>query len=171
MGLDITAYRQLQPAPQAELDSDGFPVDYDNFHHFSENIIEWTEKNWPGRTAGVAPGVYCAAESDRFRAGSYSGYNWFRNHLAKFAHGKDAEDLWDGEQTGPFVELINFADNEGVIGPIVSAKLAQDFAEFEPKAPDYAASIGVDGDYWLSSFTCWKRAFELAADGGAVDFH
>jgi hypothetical protein len=31
MGLDITAYRGLKPAPEAELDEDGYPVDYESY--------------------------------------------------------------------------------------------------------------------------------------------
>lgn len=171
MGLDITAYRKLAPAPQAELDSDGSPVDWEKFHHFSPAVIDWTEQNWPGHSGDVKPGVYSAEETHGFRAGSYSGYNWWRDHLSQFAQGKPAKVLWEGDISGPFAELIHFADNEGVIGPAVSAKLAKDFADFEPKAADYAATIGTEGKYWLQSYQNWKRAFEMAADNGAVDFH
>ena len=67
----------------------------------------------------------------------------------------------------PFVELINFPDNEGVIGPVVAAKLAKDFAEFEHRAEEYSASIP-DGTDWLENYREWKCAFEMAAKDGAV---
>ncbi len=171
MGLDITAYRKLKPAPHAELDSDGYPKDYDAFHHFSQVVIDWTEKNWPGHTSGLKAGVYSAAETDGFRAGSYGGYNYWRSQLAQMAHGVPAEVVWDKITQGPFVELIHFADNKGVIGPTVAAKIAKDFADHEEKAKTFAASLNGEADYFLSKYTKWRKAFEMAADGGAVDFH
>jgi hypothetical protein len=40
-----------------------------------------------------------------------------------------AEQVWAARPEGPFVELIDFADNEGMIGPRAAAKLAKDFAD------------------------------------------
>jgi hypothetical protein len=61
------------------------------------------------------------------------------------------------------VELINFADNEGIIGTTACAKLAKDFAE-------HAAKAGRNG--WCAKlYRDWQTAFEMAADGGCVDFH
>lgn len=67
--------------------------------------------------------------------------------------------------TSPFFELIHFADNEGVIGPVVSAKLAKDFRDNYERAKAFG-----DG-YWLSKYEKWMAAFEMAADNGAVEFH
>lgn len=165
MGLDITAYRKLEPAPQAELDDDGSPKDYDKFAHFHSSTIQWTEENWPGHSDGIKPGVYSFANMDGFRAGSYSGYNAWRDQLARVMRGKSAEELWKGPIEGPFAELIHFADNEGVIGPRVAAKLAKDFADHQSKAE------AVGDNYFLQKYNEWRKAFELAADGGAVHFH
>lgn len=171
MGLDITAYAHLTPAPHAELDSDGSPVDWLQHWHLTQTHIDGTEKNFPGRTIGIAPpGVYSFSNVLRFRAGSYSGYNAWRNALARVAGYGSADAVWKApdEFAGrPFVELIEFSDCEGVIGPIVAAKLAKDFADNAIKAQGSEAFDVFD----LQLYALWRRAFEMASDGGAVDFH
>jgi hypothetical protein len=165
MGLDITAYRKLTPAPHAELDSDGFPKQWEKFAHFGPATIKWTEEHWPGHSGGIKPGVYGFAEEHDFRAGSYGGYNAWRDQLSQVMLGKPAKDVWESPIQGPFAELIHFADNEGVIGPKVAAKLAKDFADHQAKAEQ------TGDDYFIAKYNDWRKAFELAADGGAVDFH
>lgn len=166
MGLDISAYRQLRKLENPALDEHGEPVDWQNtWKPCRSIIIEWTEKNWPGRSAGVEPdGVFGFAEQFRFRAGSYGGYNEWRRELAALIGEPDLDAYWEQATSGPFYELLNFADNEGVIGPVASAKLARDFAEHDAKAADR-------GGWFYEQYRRWRHAFELAADGGAVDFH
>lgn len=168
MGLDITAYSKLTLAVNPEM-KDGELVDYDNHFTVSPTIIAWTEQNWPKRTEGVLPGIYTFADCYGFRAGSCSGYNRWREWLAAFAGHGTPDAVWKAENaSGPFVELIDFADNEGVIGPVVAAKLAKDFADHQARAEQF---MGGQRDYWLARYADWRKAFELAADGGAVDFH
>jgi hypothetical protein len=166
MGLDITAYRQLTPAPNAQVDEDGNPVEWDKFVAIRAQMIAWTEENWHGRTAPLQAGIYTAAQQDGFRAGSYGGFNAWRNWLAQRAGYTSARAVWDDVTSGPFVELINFADNEGYIGAAVAAKLAKDFAEHQE------AIIGADPHgYDAEKYLLWRAAFEMAADGGCVEFH
>lgn len=166
MGLDVTAYKKLTPAPNAKLDEHGWPDDDAHYRNFDSGTIDWTEGNWPGRTEGLKPGVYSFEDSHGFRAGSYGGYNQWRRWLAKVAGLGTPEEIWASDDPkGPFVELINFADNEGVIGPVVSAKLAKDFADNE----DRISKLGYD--YEIAKYREWRKAFEMAADGGCVDFH
>lgn len=160
MGLDISAYRALRPAPEAELDSDGDPKDYDSFTRITPRMVALTEEEFPGRTAGVQTGILTFGMKLRFRAGSYSGYSQWRDWLASISGWGSAKLCWEGTRTeGPFYELISFSDCEGVIGPQVAAKLAKDFDDFAEKAGD-------DERYAL-----WRKAFTMAADGGAVEFH
>lgn len=167
MGLDITAYRQLQPAPHAKVDEDGNPEEWGKYTAISPAIIAYTEEHFPGRTAGLAAGVYSFAEEHGFRAGSYGGYNQWRNWLSIAAGHGSARSVWDdGKTEGPFLELINFSDCEGVIGPQVAAKLAKDFADNE------SAILKGDHEVWfVKLYREWRKAFEMAADGGCVDFH
>lgn len=158
MGLDITAYRKLEVVENPEIDEDG------NLENWETNwtpgaSMEWAEKHFPGRAEGLdSKAVYAWTDKKIFRAGSYSGYGWWRKKLAEFA-GQIA-----------FQELINFADNEGCIGSVVSEKLLQDFITYEGLARDFSQGME-NGEWWFKSYQDWKDAFELAADGGAVDFH
>ena len=154
MGLDITSYANLTPAPNAELE-DGYPKDYRQFVLFGSSM-KWSESVWPGRGAPWDPDtVYGFTARQSFRAGSYSGYNSWRLELADLAQGND------------FSELINFADNEGVIGSIVSEKLAADFARNE----DRADQLWKGDEYSRQLYAKWQKAFEMAAHNGAVEFH
>lgn len=162
MGLDITAYRGLTPAPDAEVDPDdaGNPKDYAHYVLIRPSLVVYTEEQFPGRSAGVQVGVLAFKEAFGFRAGSYSGYNQWRDWLASISGWGTAKRCWSGKQTeGPFYELINFSDCEGVIGPQVAAKLAQDFQDFADKA------------WYDTRYKDWQKAFVMAADGGAVSFH
>lgn len=168
MGLDITAYSHLAPAPDAAME-DGQPIEWLKYFAVSQQEIDWTEKNWPGRTCGIQPGVYSFAESYRFPAGPYSRHSAFRRALAKFASLPPVEEIWaQSEPRGPFVELINFADNEGIIGAEIAAKLANDFRNHFGRTLTYQ---GPDREWFVTLYRNWMRAFELAADSGAVDFH
>lgn len=173
MGLDIVAYRKLVKVdnPPTLADDDELP---DGFWRPWPAAIAWAEEHFPGRSEGIDPNaVYRLTSEDgehllEFKAGSYSGYGAWRDRLAQLAGHGDREARHASPITGPFAELIDFADNEGVIGPIVSAKLAKDFAaweaEFERRCP------ADDRDWFMHFYRLWRRAFEMAADEGAVDF-
>lgn len=105
-----------------------------------------------------------------FHAGSYSGYNQWREWLAALAGHGTPETIWNTPSpSGPFVEMINFSDCEGTIGPDVSAKLAKDFAEWDERAK--VSGEGDGGKYSNYGRYCnFREAFEAAADGGKVIF-
>lgn len=170
MGLDVTAYRGLKRDENPKLDSDGWPEEPSRVLLHTSSIA-FAEENWPGRAEGIEAGVHEFADSYGFRAGSYGGYNRWRSDLARLSGFATIEEAWSSTIEFPFRELINFADNEGIIGPVVSAKLAKDFAENEKKAEAFAATFGANGGWWLLKYREWRNAFEMAADNGAVDFH
>jgi hypothetical protein len=172
MGLDITAYRGLTKVEDRE--------EADFIVGFA--LIGWVE--WPGRTAGLERGaVYASTDRFGFAAGSYGNYNAWREELAQMAgyplghyeqYGKQwpsyAVACWNGAQ-GPFAELINFADNEGMIGPVVAAKLLKDFEEHEARAMQWAQGLGDDEAWFIEKYRDWRKAFTYAADNGAVNFN
>lgn len=158
MGLDITAYRKLEVVENPKYDEYGELENWDT-EWKPGSSMEWAETYFPGRAEGLdSTAVYRWSEKEVFRAGSYSGYNWWREKLAEFS-GKAA-----------FQELINFSDCEGCIGSVVSKKLFQDFQTYESKAKGFSEGIE-NGKLWFEKYLNWKEAFEMAADGGAVDFH
>ena len=121
-----------------------------------------------------------------FRAGSYSGYSSWRRTLAKMI-GWEIEELWQHVGTLvqrnenlndvlnesdelkvdiPFVELLNFSDCEGFIGPKTSAKLHADFLEWDKKAKNFDSQ----NSYFYETYKEWTEAFKVASDGGCVIF-
>ena len=163
MGLDITAYSNLKRAnPQPEED-----YDYDTQMYVYHNSL-WEKEH---RGDNLETGVYDFENSFYFRAGAYSSYNRWRAELCEFALGVVPETVWDNRKAyegRPFYELINFSDCEGTLGPKVCAKLAKEFQDFDAKAKEKYSDPD-DGFYYL--YQEWKRAFEMAANGGAVRFH
>lgn len=161
MGLDITVYRNLTPAPNAEVDEDGFPVEWGSHFMIRQGLLDMQERGFPGRAQLVA-GIYRADETDGFWAGSYGGYNLWRSWLAGVAGFLSADHFWhSATPAAPFYELINFSDCEGILGAEACANLAADFASHKP-----------DGDTWqLALYEKWKAACEMAAQGGAIEFH
>lgn len=106
-----------------------------------------------------------------FRAGSYSGYNAWRNWLANTFVATSAETIWDRRdefREAPFFELIAFSDCEGTIGPKAAANLAADFAA-GIRALDSLDRSGVD-HFAVQLYFEWQAAFDLAADTGIVIF-
>ncbi len=173
MGLDISAYSKLVEAPDAEREPGGELVDYNNYRDFYFN------PDFPGRERGLVEGMAykLGDESHGFRAGSYGGYSAWREELAKLAgYAPETRPSDEYEKRfphfgsanrageGPFYEQILFSDCDGTIGPVVSAKLAKDYAEYAAKAE------AVGGHFW-DLYQEWQKAFQIAADGGAVSFH
>ena len=71
---------------------------------------------------------------------------------------------------GPFFELINFSDCEGTLGPVVVAKLAQDFAAFQAAVDLLPPEAHVGSYRFASQYANWRRALDLAAQDGAIKF-
>lgn len=182
MGLDITAYRRVTKL-DVIFDEDGEALDKETKEYVEHDVRVCANKDFPGREEGVDDrAAYKAEDSMGFRAGSYGGYNAWREELAKLAgYPATPYDRYNSVQMrhdagawaaecGPFWELICFSDCEGTIGPIVSAKLAKDFAEWDERAKQHDESAGLNGGLY-ELFQEWRKAFEMAADGGLVDFH
>lgn len=96
-----------------------------------------------------------------FRAGSYGGYNAWRDALAGFA-----ATLAD-TRPNEFRLLTYFADNEGWIGPEAAAVLAE---QFERNADAAKAHLAERADYWVEKYDDWTESFKLAAGTGVVVF-
>lgn len=157
MGLDIRAFKGLKEVKNPQFDQYGELIDWENQWNPGASM-EWSESVWPGKGKPINPkSVYEWEDCYHFRAGSYSGYNWWRDKLNEFA-GNVA-----------FQELIDFADNEGVIGSELSKKLYDDFQKYHEKAFEFSMTLD-DAGWWFDKYHEWEKAFEMAKDGGAVEF-
>lgn len=182
MGLDISAFkrakfvRALKPGEESDCE-------------WPRMTYLHVNSDFPQRADGMENGLYDVGgdtrfgeEKDRggahqlhFRAGSYIGYSWWREALAKIALDATPKQIWDDPSAyggKPFVDLINFSDCEGIIGPNTCARLDADFkvhgASVRLRAPKI---LGEDAEWFLKQFDLWSKAFDLAADTGAVKFH
>jgi hypothetical protein len=153
MGLDINAYRQVRKSPTGDACADVNP-------------------DFPEQADGITSGNYDYKERHSFRAGSYGHYSEWRNELAVLAGWESAERCRqfaagvygvtppDGS---PFLPLISFSDCEGVIGPLTSARLLADFNKFKEVAAQRPR-------WFFDLYMEFSKAFEIAADGGFVEF-
>jgi hypothetical protein len=170
-GLDVTAYTKLTIVPSPQLDSDGEPRE--------PNQVKLTPVEFTERFAGLTEGkVYRYESAFEFRAGSYSWYNYWRNELAKLAGNEQTPYMsFNGEtelrydatvwktKKGPFWELIDFSDAEGVIGPAACKRIHKDFLHHQvlaSKHPD---------EYFRASYQDWMKAFSMCANDGAIVFY
>lgn len=171
MGLDITVHTQVEKIPTSAvpLTEDG-EIDYveawetDLVHTFvidagfMQSLRGLDQDGW----------VKSVGDSYHFRAGSYGGYGFWRDALSYFALGVPASYVWAMPQAytdKPFFELINFADNEGSIGPEAAADLAEDFRNLHDKA-----KADMEPDV-LRLYETWMKACADAAHRGMIEFH
>ena len=151
MGLDITAYKNIKiigdEEPEYYFSNAGFPQsnmpDFEN----KEIQIEFDE------------------EFD-FRAGSYSGYNKFRNELCISANNIQDKKLWTSKNEAfKFYWLINFTDCDGYIGTSYCKILYDEFVKYENEVKSNL------NEYFHKTYDNFKEAFRLASDNGLVSFH
>lgn len=157
MSLHIRAYGRCTPT-EVTFDDEQEVV--------QDNVVRpYVNADFPAQADGIVHGAWYRYEAQMsFGAGSYDGYGEWRRELARIG-GYEAERAWEGfVDEAPFLELVNFADNEGVIGPRTSAKLSADFAAHEDVAR------GRMDDDGFRRYRKWLEAFTMAADGGFVDF-
>jgi hypothetical protein len=176
MGLDIHAYKKITKIDTV-FDSYGDPIDPITRAPIENGTQLHVNGDFPKRAKSIESGaVYLFEDDFHFRAGSYGGYNVWRDNLARIAgwplgsyekynikFDSHAASAW-GAESGPFWELICFSDCEGCIDAEISGKLAKDFGAFHEKAKMY-------GDqFFLATFENFKKAFETASKCGAVKF-
>jgi hypothetical protein len=158
MGLDIKVYRRLNLVEAAPLQRD---LKEGEIYVWISPFPDHAERSWDLRK-----GIYTHEGSEfSFRAGSYTGYNDWRDNLA-FMIGTIPEKIWANPVPGPFMELINFSDCDGTIGPAVSKKLYGDFRKYLERA----RHLKDDGGWFFHRYKLWMKAFKIASDAGCVDF-
>lgn len=166
MGLDITAYSQLEAVGE-HVEDGGWCFDDGHVNAFAYDSFPASFRGLPvlshskgGSDDFLNGGCYALTPNTQvhgFQAGSYTGYNAWREDLQKQFNPCREPD-------GPFYELIWFADNEGSIGPDAARDLLADFRE-------HAAAYVPQWPWAEAKYHDWTRAFLLAADGGLVRFH
>jgi hypothetical protein len=164
MGLDVSVFSKVQRV----RDDDGSDWEGDE-------VVLANAPDFAPRAVDVPNGVYRYERCEHVFSRSYGTYNRWREMLANLAgyarHPTEKDEChihsrtaWEAE-SGPFWELINFTDCDGVLGAQTCKKLLLDFEAFEAAAAAHA-------DSWFSEiYRTFHQAIRLAADGGAVKFH
>jgi hypothetical protein len=164
MGLDITAYEVL-----GELIQTNHEPEPDDWRH-AAFLYPYPNNVFPGRDDGITEGWYRVGGETECVSFSYSGYYMFRGRIIEALHGVGIREYWDDEAkygSTPLRDILNFADNEGILGPRTSAKLHLEAQGVAQKVRDHffrTASRDVDR---LEAFF---RCFKLAAGTGVVRF-
>ena len=169
MGLDVTAYER------AERISGHEPTDDDHDHGiieaFAYAVFDRALDGMGDTVLDTRTGVDCLS-AGYWRTGgdeataqtSYAGYGLYRDRLARAVIGMEYRKLLNfiGQHgDAPYFDLLNFADNEGVIGPVAARRLADDFASTPVKFDEA----------WMNKFHDDLRdCFDLAADTGLALF-
>jgi hypothetical protein len=182
MGLDVTAYETvaaLDPQPPRPWTDDLYE---EAIHVFSYGAFEHALNGLPydyeiSPLAGsliLDAGWYQATgETLGMRAGSYGGYNRFREALADAALGVTPDVVWNeptAYAASPFFELIHFADNEGCLSGVACAHLAADFAEQrEVVLPKWDPDDETQS-WFREKYDGWQELFKLASGDGLVVF-
>ena len=165
MGLDIVAYSKVVDfGPLDEETSTG------------EDMVRVDDAGF-GRHAPLIPGhAYGKGDDSKefhFRAGSYGGYNEWREWLCQIAHGVTPDTIWhnsDKYKDLAFFELIEFSDCDGVIGSVAAKKLLADFEDYEAKVNAAMETPRPDYVWFKDRYADWRKAFRLAADDGVLLF-
>lgn len=157
MGLDISVYSNVQSDCEARFEDGEFDIYAKNYSGMEAQLSPWEDGD-------CLSGDFAHS----FRAGSYSGYNIWRNQLAELMLKVPAEHIWenaDEYKDKPFYYLINFSDCEGVIGSDIAEILYNDFVNYEHILKD------INDEYFVSKYHEWTEAFNIAKNDGCVVFH
>jgi hypothetical protein len=163
MSLDILAYKGLKKvSKKSEIDCECIQTycEENNLNNFRLNAA------FPKAAEDIDEDYIYSAE-DCFgdvMGKSCGSYGVWRNELAQLIGHVDQQSAWTHPVDGPFVELINFSDCEGIIGTKVSKKLAMDFSAFE------LSCLEEKDEDFIHYYNQLKKAFEFASDDGCVWF-
>lgn len=178
MGLDISAYSGIKKL-DATINDDGEAIDNKTLEALPWDgswFTPWVNPDFPGRADEIESGAVYSYEDCTGHGIGYGGHYWWRDQLAKVASYPLTEQTQYGKtqychfagalaaRGGPFYELINFSDCDGVIGTVVCKKLAADFAAFAEKAE-------LEGGSFYENYQYWREALDMASNNGCIRFH
>ncbi len=168
MGLEVIAYSNIK-----------FLREYfEDFDYDEGKTSLYVNTHFPDRAPEFKDGIYSFDKEVGFCAGSYGGYNQWRDELAHFAefeaHETDGYKYPHAETAfnnlgvdKPFYELINFSDCEGVIGKDICVKLLKDFNDFQERAEQFETRC----IYFMKIYNSFIELLELAVYDGCLWFH
>lgn len=156
MGVLIRAYRQLTPR-DAYLQDGVDPHDPVTKEYIDNCVVAFVNPQCPLRSDRIPHGsVWNYTEQMHVISTTYIHYKEWRDQLAQMVGHVSG-------QLGPFHELLDFGDSDGVIGWQTSAKLSRDFANHQQLASRQEPMF-----YFI--YCNFHRGFDVASDNGLVKF-
>lgn len=156
MGLSIRVYNNLKIADENQDNS------------FEIYVID---ESWKNKVKNFEYGKsYTGDLINDSLSYPYSSHNRFREALIRLVQ---REDLLDAEgkikwnelpSNLPFIDLIDFADNEGCLDFEVAKNLFEDFYQWKLDAEKYLS------EYELSIYKKWMQICKDASDNGVIVF-
>lgn len=167
MGLDCTAYKNIQTMNSEEIEYDYYDEDQE-YKTPKNGVCFYLNKGFPNSALDIIENAtYKYEDTFSWRAGSYSGYGEWRNWLATIAGFQSSKDFWQKANINtPFYQLIYFSDAEGTLGTLTCKKLLEDFIKFE----NQVNSLHESYNYFKEFYQTWKKALEFASQNGAISF-
>jgi len=154
MGLDIRVYSNVKQTQDAEIAD------------FTAYVLD---EDWSHKIKNLQNGAWYVGDvSFRGISYPYSCHNIFRENLIKLIDRNDllgagGKIIWDKLTLElPFIDLIEFADNEGCLDWEVSAKLYLEFQEYDSKA-----QIEMD-EYNYRNYKIWTETFLKGKENNSV---
>lgn len=187
MGVRITAYSHLQLTDPHPIGDDCWDSDhinafvYETFQRSGDGLADMDKVTTLGRTQVRGGRCYvptARTEKVDVLGMSYGGYGRWRRFFAEAVLDRSLDSVWDDpDPATPFVDLLNFADNEGTIGPDAAARLAGQFgdAKYLAKYTD-GISLSADalhpfeGEWFMKAWTGWASGTRAAANNGLIEF-
>ncbi len=164
MGPQFNVFSKLRKMEMSELSlcEDGTPEEESVTSFFSN-------PQFPAHISGLDSTIFyrCNGKRMRFGAATYQEYQQFKHHLSRIAgFQNELELIFKG---GPiyFVELLNFSDSEGTIGPMICKKLYNDFKDNYDIAEEYFTNLEDGRKFWIH-YQNWCKALSVARQNGAI---
>lgn len=156
MGLDIHAWSQAERLEHHDDDCDDFNV----------CVAYVISPEFHTSLAGLDDGaMYRGSGEEAHFSASYSGYNRLRDAISLAGIGVRAQHVWgDAERYSehPLFPLVNFADNEGTIGPLAAARIHEGLT-----ATGVRDLVGTDS-WALRQFDNLVEVFRVGSTGMVV---
>lgn len=172
MGLDVTAYKDVKVITEQQYDA-AHELGGDGKAGYAHGSCDF-----PGRGEGLvaddSQAHFAYEDSQHCFSAGYGRYSGFRDALALMLgfrgnpnaprHSFMATPTYAACITGsgPFWEMIAFSDCEGVLGPVVCRKLAQDFVQYDAEAH---AGMTEEHYRWYAQI---REGFVFAGENGCM---
>ena len=143
---------------------------YEGDKPLEKNVASfYSNPEFPAHISGLDSELFykCNGKRMLFGAATYIEYGEFKNHLAKIAGFETAEKLWTSGVPTFFLELINFSNSVGTIGPVICQKLYSDSKDNYEIAEKYFINLDNGEKFWMH-YQNWCKALHVAKQNGAI---